>query len=135
MDGMAIADPRPSLMVTNDDGIDAPGLRFLVDLLVAAGRYRVLVCAPDSEQSGVGHGITWHRPLSAKRVEIMGATGFAVSGTRADCASLGISGKLFVGTIPDLVTLLLDPYCLIMLYVTEIFYSNRGYYYAPYAIC
>ncbi|THU68347.1 hypothetical protein C4D60_Mb08t02960 [Musa balbisiana] len=103
MDGMAIADPRPSLMVTNDDGIDAPGLRFLVDLLVAADRYRVLVCAPDSDQSGVGHGITWHRPLSAKRVEIMGATSFAVSGTPADCASLGISGKLFVATIPDLV--------------------------------
>ncbi|CAL9153207.1 uncharacterized protein LOC103993956 isoform X1 [Musa acuminata AAA Group] len=103
MDGTAIADPRPSLMVTNDDGIDAPGLRFLVDLLVAADRYRVLVCAPDSDQSGVGHGITWRRPLSAKRVEIMGATAFAVSGTPADCASLGISGKLFVGTIPDLV--------------------------------
>lgn len=57
------------------------------------------------------------------------------AGTPADCASLGISGKLFVGTIPDLVTLLLDPNGLIMLYVTEIFYSNRGYYYAPYAIC
>ncbi|RZS18133.1 hypothetical protein BHM03_00050360 [Ensete ventricosum] len=50
MDGMAIADPRPSLLVTNDDGIDAPGLRFLVDLLVAADRCRVLVCAPDSCQ-------------------------------------------------------------------------------------
>ncbi|VAI55637.1 unnamed protein product [Triticum turgidum subsp. durum] len=35
-------------MVTNDDGIDAPGLRFLVDQLVAQGRYRVLVCAPDT---------------------------------------------------------------------------------------
>jgi 5'-nucleotidase len=38
----------PVLLVTNDDGIDAPGLRFLVDQLVTAGRYRVLVCAPDT---------------------------------------------------------------------------------------
>ena len=38
----------PVLLVTNDDGIDGPGLRFLVDQLVAAGRYRVLVCAPDT---------------------------------------------------------------------------------------
>lgn len=43
------------------------------------------------------------------------------AGTPADCASLGISGKLFVATIPDLVTLLLDPNCLIMLYVTKYF--------------
>ncbi|KAJ8478475.1 hypothetical protein OPV22_022202 [Ensete ventricosum] len=103
MDDAAIAGSRPILLITNDDGIDAPGLRFLVDLLVAADRYRVLVCAPDSDQSGVGHGITWRRALSAKRAEIMGATAFAVSGTPADCASLGISGKLFDGVIPDLV--------------------------------
>jgi 5'-nucleotidase len=44
----AAAAPAPVLLVTNDDGIDAPGLRFLVDRLVAAGRYRVLVCAPDT---------------------------------------------------------------------------------------
>lgn len=44
----AAAAPAPVVMVTNDDGIDAPGLRFLVDQLVAQGRYRVLVCAPDT---------------------------------------------------------------------------------------
>ena len=48
MDDSAAAAPAPVLLVTNDDGIDAPGLRFLVDQLVAARRYRVLVCAPDS---------------------------------------------------------------------------------------
>ncbi|WOL04984.1 hypothetical protein Cni_G13707 [Canna indica] len=103
MEGAAAIGSRPVLMITNDDGIDAPGLRFLVDRLVAADRYRVLVCAPDSDKSGVGHCITWRRPLSAKRADIMGATAFAVSGTPADCASLGISGKLFDGVIPDLV--------------------------------
>ncbi|KAG8081235.1 hypothetical protein GUJ93_ZPchr0007g3079 [Zizania palustris] len=45
----ATAAVAPVVMVTNDDGIDAPGLRFLVDQLVAAGRFRVLVCAPDKE--------------------------------------------------------------------------------------
>ncbi|XP_078429969.1 survival protein SurE-like phosphatase/nucleotidase [Wolffia australiana] len=94
---------RPIVLVTNDDGIEAPGLRFLVDALVSAGRYRVLVCAPDTDQSGVGHGITWKRPLSATPVELQGATAYAVSGTPADCASLGISAELFPGERPDLV--------------------------------
>ncbi|KAL5701890.1 5'-nucleotidase [Ranunculus cassubicifolius] len=89
-------------MVTNDDGIDAPGLRSLVQVLVSANRYQVLVCAPDSEKSAVGHSITWRNPVSANRVEIEGATAYAVSGTPADCASLGISGTLFPA-IPDLV--------------------------------
>ncbi|XP_073004927.1 uncharacterized protein [Typha latifolia] len=102
MDGTTSPTPLPIVMVTNDDGIDASGLRALVDLLVASGRYRVLVCAPDSDKSGVGHGITW-RYLSAKSVEIEGATAFAVSGTPADCVSLGVSGKLFHDLVPDLV--------------------------------
>lgn len=44
----AAAAAAPVVLVTNDDGIDAPGLRFLVGQLVAARRYRVLVCAPDT---------------------------------------------------------------------------------------
>uniref|UniRef100_A0A804Q6A7 Survival protein SurE-like phosphatase/nucleotidase domain-containing protein n=1 Tax=Zea mays TaxID=4577 RepID=A0A804Q6A7_MAIZE len=90
----AAAAPAPVLLVTNDDGIDAPGLRFLVDRLVAAGRYRVLVCAPDTDKSGVSHCITWRPALRCKRVDIIGATAFGVS---------GISGKLFDGLVPDLV--------------------------------
>ncbi|MQM08717.1 hypothetical protein Taro_041578 [Colocasia esculenta] len=93
---------RPIVLVTNDDGIDAPGLRFLVQALVSVGRYRVLVCAPDSDKSGVGHGITWKHALSAVPVELQGATAYAVSGTPADCASLGISTSLFPGEKPDL---------------------------------
>ncbi|KAM0888414.1 hypothetical protein ACQ4PT_028365 [Festuca glaucescens] len=100
---MASTAAQPVVMVTNDDGIDAPGLRFLVDQLVAQGRYRVLVCAPDTDRSGVSHCITWRSPLSCKRVDITGAPAFGVSGTPADCASLGISGKLFDGLVPDLV--------------------------------
>ncbi|XP_078180764.1 survival protein SurE-like phosphatase/nucleotidase [Carex rostrata] len=97
-----IADERPTVLVTNDDGIDAPGLRFLVAHLVAA-RYVVLVSAPDKDYSAVSHGITWRHAMKAKRVEIEGAIAFAISGTPADCASLGVSGKLFDGLVPDLV--------------------------------
>ncbi|KAI0504839.1 hypothetical protein KFK09_015792 [Dendrobium nobile] len=99
----AEATGRPTVLVTNDDGIDALGLQYLVQLLVAANRYRVLVCAPDVDNSGVSHSITWRRAVCAKQVEIKGASAFAVSGTPSDCASLGISGVLFSGLVPDLV--------------------------------
>ncbi|GMN46680.1 hypothetical protein TIFTF001_015865 [Ficus carica] len=92
---------RPAIMVTNDDGIDAPGLRALVQVLVSAARYIVQVCAPDSEKSAVSHSITWRHPLAVKQADIPGATAFAVSGTPADCASLGISKALFP-SVPDL---------------------------------
>ncbi|MFS7929946.1 putative 5'-nucleotidase [Helianthus anomalus] len=94
--------PQPTIMVTNDDGIDASGLQALVRTLVSTNRYRVWVCAPDSEKSAVSHSITWRQPVSAKQTEISGATAFAVSGTPADCTSLGISKALFP-SVPDLV--------------------------------
>ncbi|XP_061975243.1 uncharacterized protein LOC133696957 isoform X2 [Populus nigra] len=93
---------QPTIMVTNDDGIDAPGLRALVQVLVSTRRFQVLVCAPDSEKSATSHSITWLEPIAARRVEIEGATAYAIAGTPADCTSLGISKSLFP-KIPDLV--------------------------------
>ncbi|XP_030456779.1 uncharacterized protein LOC115677704 [Syzygium oleosum] len=93
--GSIAVDDRPTVMVTNDDGIDAPGLQSLVRVLVASGHCNVQVCAPDSEKSAVSHSITWRHPLAARRVNIEGAVAFAVSGTPADCTSLGISKALF----------------------------------------
>ncbi|XP_047949957.1 5'-nucleotidase SurE-like isoform X2 [Salvia hispanica] len=93
---------RPTVMVTNDDGIDAPGIRALLHVLVSSNRFNVYVCAPDSENSAVSHSITWQKPLFAKPVEIGGTVAFAVSGTPADCTSLGISKSLFT-SVPDLV--------------------------------
>lgn len=89
-------------MITNDDGIQGPGLQSLVQLLVSTNRYQVFVCAPETEKSGAGHSITWQNPLQVKQVEIAGATAFAVPGTPADCASLGVSKALFP-KVPDLV--------------------------------
>ncbi|KAK7366541.1 hypothetical protein VNO80_08534 [Phaseolus coccineus] len=91
-----------TILITNDDGIDAPGLRALVQSLVVADLFNVQVCAPDSEKSAVSHSITWLHPIAVKQVKIDGTTAFAVSGTPADCASLGISKALFP-TVPDLV--------------------------------
>ncbi|XAR57241.1 5'-nucleotidase [Bertholletia excelsa] len=85
---------RPKILVTNDDGIDAPGLQALVRVLVSTNRYEVL--------SAVSHSVTWRNPISAQRVHIDGATAFAISGTPADCTSLGISKTLFP-SMPDLV--------------------------------
>ncbi|KAH6838038.1 Survival protein SurE-like phosphatase/nucleotidase [Perilla frutescens var. hirtella] len=93
---------RLTVMVTNDDGIDAPGIRALLHVLVSSNRFNVLVCAPDSEKSAVSHSISWRKAISAKPVEIDGVVAFAVSGTPADCTSLGISKALFP-SIPDLV--------------------------------
>jgi 5'-nucleotidase len=78
--GDRISGERPIIMVTNDDGIDAPGLRSLVRVLVSTNLYDVRVCAPDSEKSAVSHSIIWSRPLTAKRVEIDGATAYSVDG-------------------------------------------------------
>lgn len=47
------SDSRPTIMVTNDDGIDAPGLRSLVRVLVSSQLYNVRVCAPDSYASSL----------------------------------------------------------------------------------
>ncbi|PNX78106.1 5'-nucleotidase surE-like protein, partial [Trifolium pratense] len=93
---------RSTIMITNDDGIDAPGLRALVNSLVATNLYNIQVCAPDSEKSAVSHSITWLHPIAAKKVHIDGTTAYAVSGTPADCTSLGLSKSLFP-TVADLV--------------------------------
>ncbi|KAE9455359.1 hypothetical protein C3L33_12739, partial [Rhododendron williamsianum] len=123
---------RPTIMVTNDDGIDAPGLQALVRVLISTGRYEVQVCAPDSEKSVVSHCITWRTAVSVQQVNINGATAFAVSGTPADCTSLGVTGSLFPST-PDLVALSLlllyenvNDFITLSLYPRVISGINRG---------
>ncbi|XXG46139.1 hypothetical protein AAC387_Pa02g1057 [Persea americana] len=98
----AVAKCRPSVLVTNDDGIDAHGLRALVRVLVDTDLYDIRVCAPHSEMSASSHSIVWPRPIGVSQVEMEGATAYAVKGTPVDCASLGFSNALFSGP-PDLV--------------------------------
>jgi len=86
----------PNILVSNDDGIHAPGLVALATALEALGE--VYVVAPDREQSAVGHALTLHRPL---RVEPLAARRFSVNGTPTDCVNLAILGILPVR--PDVV--------------------------------
>ncbi|KAL2629350.1 hypothetical protein R1flu_014036 [Riccia fluitans] len=93
----------PVVLITNDDGIRAPGLRALVTALVDGGRCQVHVCAPNTEKSASGHSITTRDNIIAESVDIDGAVAFEVSGTPADCVSLSLSGTLFSWTRPALV--------------------------------
>src|SRR6195952_4028724 len=72
-------------LVTNDDGIDAPGLTALVAAARCCGE--PVVVAPSGPQSGVSHAVTWHEGV---RLEPRGQNRFAVHGTPADCTRLGL---------------------------------------------
>lgn len=78
------------LMLVNDDGIHAPGIRALCDAATAAG-HRVSISAPDRERSAASHAISLADSLKAERIDYPGAeTAFVVNGTPADCARLGL---------------------------------------------
>jgi 5'-nucleotidase len=77
------------ILLTNDDGIYAPGLWALCKRFNQ--KHSVSVIAPDREQSAVGHAITLHRPLRVTQVSIKDTyPGYAVNGTPADCVKLGV---------------------------------------------
>ena len=81
------------ILLTNDDGIRAVGLRALYGALTHAG-HRVHVAAPMTEQSAVGHSVTLFSPLRVKEVEEKGFSGLGISGTPADCVKLALSHLL-----------------------------------------
>ena len=79
------------ILLTNDDGILAPGLLAAYAALKARG-HELTVCAPDIQRSGASQSMTFYRPIRvAPRTLPDGGRGFAVSGTPADCASLGLT--------------------------------------------
>ena len=79
-----------NILLTNDDGIYAEGLWVLHKRF--AKTHAVTVVAPDRERSAVGHGITLNEPIRAHKVLVNGGdTGFAVTGTPADCIKLGVT--------------------------------------------
>lgn len=85
-----MSNPTLRILVTNDDGIHAPGIFALKTALEAAG-HRVTVCAPDRPRSASGHAITLHKPLRMAEIALPdGAVGYAGSGTPADCVTLGV---------------------------------------------
>jgi len=85
-----------NILVTNDDGITAPGLFALVQELRNLGKVSVL--APDRNWSASGHVKTLHRPLRVKEVKLEdGSLAFASDGAPSDCVALAV-----LGIIPDL---------------------------------
>ena len=77
------------ILITNDDGIYAPGLSALEEVLSA--RWDTVVVAPDREQSAASHALTLHHPL---RVRQVGEVRYSVDGTPTDCVMLGMHGLL-----------------------------------------
>lgn len=87
------------IVVTNDDGIDAPGLA-VAERLAARLAEQVWVFAPATDQSGVAQALSLHQPL---RVDERGPRRYAVAGTPADCMMIALGTGLMDGQHPDLV--------------------------------
>jgi len=85
------------VLVSNDDGVDAPGIRCLAEGLRQAG-HDVQVVAPDRDRSGASNSLTLDMPLRAKQLD---AATWSVAGTPTDCVHLALSGML--DSHPDIV--------------------------------
>ncbi len=91
------------LLISNDDGIFALGIRTLANTLAETG-YDVTVVCPDRERSATGHGLTLHQPIRAQIIEDLfhpWVTAWSCSGTPSDCVKFALSAIL--ETLPDFV--------------------------------
>ncbi len=86
------------ILITNDDGIDSPGITALVVAL--AGAHALTVVAPSGNRSGVSHAITAHEAITIERLHDSAVCSYACSGTPADCVFLGTTE---IGPRPELV--------------------------------
>ncbi|NUY82528.1 5'/3'-nucleotidase SurE [Flavobacterium sp. MAH-1] len=82
---------KPLILITNDDGITAPGIRALIDVMKEIGD--IVVVAPDSPQSAMGHAITIHNTLSLNKISKpdAGFDEYSCSGTPVDCVKFAVS--------------------------------------------
>jgi 5'-nucleotidase len=87
------------ILITNDDGIHAPGLQVLERIAEAMGATTVTVVAPETDQSGVAHSLSLNDPLRLREVS---PGHFAVQGTPTDCVIMAVH-KILEGRRPDLV--------------------------------
>jgi 5'-nucleotidase len=84
---------KPHILVTNDDGIDSPGLLALKQALTAVGQ--VSVIAPDHNWSAAGHSKTMHKPLRINKVHLAdGDHAYSTDGAPSDCVAIAILGFL-----------------------------------------
>ncbi|PKP45006.1 MAG: 5'/3'-nucleotidase SurE [Bacteroidetes bacterium HGW-Bacteroidetes-12] len=90
---------KPYILIVNDDGITAPGIKALIEVSKELGD--VVVVAPDKPQSGMGHAITFNSTLHIQEMEVEGVKGYACSGTPVDCVKIAVSTLL--AKKPDLI--------------------------------
>ena len=83
-----MTDLRPLIFITNDDGISSKGIRSLYEAVAPFGD--VVLIAPDSPQSGMGHAITINHPLRLEPSSLFDCTAFSCTGTPVDCVKLGV---------------------------------------------
>lgn len=84
---------QPTILITNDDGITAPGIKALVECVKDLGK--VVVVAPDKPQSGMGHAITIGHPLRLHAMNTFGdVEAYQCSGTPVDCVKLAVDKVL-----------------------------------------
>src|SRR5574337_699735 len=84
---------KPVILITNDDGITAPGIKNLIEAVKDLGK--VVVVAPDKPQSGMGHAITIGIPLRLHKVNLFeGIEAYQCSGTPVDCVKLAVDKVL-----------------------------------------
>jgi 5'-nucleotidase len=93
---------RPRILLTNDDGITAPGIKRLWEALHRANFAVLIVIAPATEKSGAGVGITWNRPIQITRADWPEDTlAWSVDGTPADCVKMGL--RIILKNRPDFI--------------------------------
>ena len=81
---------KPVILVTNDDGIMAPGIRNLIQFMIQLGE--VVVVAPDKPQSGMGHAVTLSNPLRIEKISKEAPPlEFSCSGTPVDCVKIAVN--------------------------------------------
>src|SRR5687768_42710 len=84
---------KPVILVTNDDGVTAPGIRNLVEAVKHMGK--IIVVAPDKPQSGMGHAITIGSPLRLSAINAFdGIEAYQCTGTPVDCVKLAVDKVL-----------------------------------------
>lgn len=93
---------RPKILITNDDGIHAPGIRHLWETLQQADFADLIIIAPSGERSGTGVSITWTRPMLVQSIDwIDGTSAWSVDGTPADCIKMGM--RVIMNEKPDFI--------------------------------
>jgi 5'-nucleotidase len=93
---------RPKIILTNDDGIHAPGIKVLWRVMHEADFADLFIIAPSTERSGSGVSITWDRPLVIQKIEwAEHIFAWSVGGTPADCIKMG--ERIILGKKPDFI--------------------------------